>query len=1068
MRITHVIGMAVMLMGAAMAQSQPAGQPARPPSAQAVTPKIVVQALQSGGIDVAAWSADSRFIFTASGFVRELLVWDVARGLIIDRLRLPSENVSPTELMQLHRMELQADGRTLRIEGEVMDLRSANLRGGRAYLVDVASRRISIAPPPALAPMRAGDTWESHLRRRLSALEVIYEGGSDMSRVEALKQLPALPASPDGRWQMLRTAPAFALQGSNGRQRALAVTTEIVGVDDAAMSPDGRRLAMILLGKISAETGIATTRINLFDTSVGRFAEQAQLDGAYDKIRWLNAGQYLAMSQDANDDPRDGAAPGQPSPLRRVDAATGAVVASHPPRCFVVPLPDGSLVGAGLANCRSGVGTDTALARLVNGRWQALPGYVVPKGAHVRAIAASPRGDRLLVATRLDDGDVVVSIVDARNGEVGPAFVLGEKFSMTMAEFSSDGRKVWLMGDAQVSEWTPDAPAPADGAPALRDFDAISVFPSSVTSDGRQLLVAGSVEERIVRIDLQTGKTLSPVEFPGAVAVGFMPGRPVLWSVSLTGQLQYWNARTGQFLMTTTFLPDQHHVTVARDGRYDTNLGPEAENFRWFIPNAPFLSLAPQTFMRDYFEPQLIRKMMDCNSAGNCAQVLRPVPPIAGLNFLLPGVRITDITSAGPGLADVGLEVTEFTAANGQRSGAFGAKLLMNNREVARNPDVAYAATANSLADWRAGNVIDAVRDGATLRWTQQVQVPSDGRPIEFEAYAFNSDRVKSDTVRARWTPPAMAPRPRRAFVLTIGVDDYVEPRLALNFAVADAGVIGERLSAIPGYEMRRTSLVTRRLGDGRMVTVTRADIDAALGILAGFPPGPDQEKLARNGHDGSALDNATPDDIVIISFSGHGHADAAGNFALLPSDVHWPAMAAAPAGSSVISANDLTMWLRAIKAQEIAFIIDACHSGAAVDTPDFKPGPMGDPGLGQLAYDKGLRILAATQADDVALESASLRQGLLTAALGEGLTPTGGPADLNRDGRVRLDEWLRYAVARLPSLNEEVRRGGGPMAQRGVRLVMRAPNTPQPRVQEPSLFDFNPAPSPVVLRGQP
>jgi hypothetical protein len=57
--------------------------------------------------------------------------------------------------------------------------------------------------------------------------------------------------------------------------------------------------------------------------------------------------------------------------------------------------------------------------------------------------------------------------------------------------------------------------------------------------------------------------------------------------------------------------------------------------------------------------------------------------------------------------------------------------------------------------------------------------------------------------------------------------------------------------------------------------------------------------------------------------------------------------------------------------------------------------------------------------------------------------------------------------VARLPSLNEEVRRGGGPMAMRGVRLVMRAPNAAPPRVQEPSLFDFNAAPSPVVLRGQ-
>ena len=160
------------------------------------------------------------------------------------------------------------------------------------------------------------------------------------------------------------------------------------------------------------------------------------------------------------------------------------------------------------------------------------------------------------------------------------------------------------------------------------------------------------------------------------------------------------------------------------------------------------------------------------------------------------------------------------------------------------------------------------------------------------------------------------------------------------------------------------------------------------------------------------------------------------------------------------------TIQLGFMKAAEIAFIIDACHSGAAVNTPDFKPGPMGDASLGQLAFDKGLRILAATQADDVALENAALKQGFLTAALGEGLSDTGGPADLNNDGRIVLDEWLRYAVARLPSLHEDLARGGGAMAARGVRLVMRTP-TAQPKIQEPSLFDFNSAPSPVVLRGR-
>jgi hypothetical protein len=587
-----------------------------------------------------------------------------------------------------------------------------------------------------------------------------------------------------------------------------------------------------------------------------------------------------------------------------------------------------------------------------------------------------------------------------------------------------------------------------------------------IVSDGKTLLAGGGLEESISRATLADGAALPPLAIANVINGGFVPGKPLFWAVSIMGELKLWNTRTWQVLATSHFFRNRRFVTVAADGRYDTNLGPDAAQFRWFVPDEPWRSLAPQSFMRDYFEPRLLQKLTDCTVAGNCARVLKPAPPIAGLNRQLPVVRITEVKSGESGKAVVSVEVRETAdLVSGRRSGVYGMKLLLNNREIARVPDEPYALT-ETLTAWRTANRSSDGDSEGVRRWEQTVLVPTDGRPLEFAAYSFNSDRVKSDTVRLRWTPPPMVPRPRRAFVLTIGVDDYVEPRLALNFAVSDASVIAERLARLPGYEMRQMSLTSGRMRDGRIRTVSREDIDKALGILAGFPAASYRAALAAAGHDASALDNATPDDIVVLSFSGHGFADAAGNFALLPSDARWPAAMTAPAPETVISAADLTMWLRAIAAGEIAFIIDACHSGASVQTPDFKPGPMGDSGLGQLAFDKGLRILAATQADDVALESASLRQGLLTAALGEGLTPEGGPADQNRDGRVLLDEWLRYAVARLPSLNEEVRRGAGPISARGVRLVMRTPSV-APRVQEPSLFDFNAQPSAVMLRGR-
>jgi hypothetical protein len=76
---------------------------------------------------------------------------------------------------------------------------------------------------------------------------------------------------------------------------------------------------------------------------------------------------------------------------------------------------------------------------------------------------------------------------------------------------------------------------------------------------------------------------------------------------------------------------------------------------------------------------------------------------------------------------------------------------------------------------------------------------------------------------------------------------------------------------------------------------------------------------------------------------------------------------------SHLISSDDLSRWLRDVDAGELDMIIDSCFSASAAETPTFKPGPMGSRGLGQLSYDKGMRILAATQANDVALESSKL-----------------------------------------------------------------------------------------------
>jgi uncharacterized caspase-like protein len=69
------------------------------------------------------------------------------------------------------------------------------------------------------------------------------------------------------------------------------------------------------------------------------------------------------------------------------------------------------------------------------------------------------------------------------------------------------------------------------------------------------------------------------------------------------------------------------------------------------------------------------------------------------------------------------------------------------------------------------------------------------------------------------------------------------------------------------------------------------------------------------------------------------------------------------------------------------------------------------------------MRILAATQADNVALESEKLGQGLLTYALvDEGLKAHKAAPD--GKGPITMGAWLRYAEQRVPQLYDDIQAG--------------------------------------------
>jgi hypothetical protein len=264
----------------------------------------------------------------------------------------------------------------------------------------------------------------------------------------------------------------------------------------------------------------------------------------------------------------------------------------------------------------------------------------------------------------------------------------------------------------------------------------------------------------------------------------------------------------------------------------------------------------------------------------------------------------------------------------------------------------------------------------------------------------------------------------------------------------------------------------------------TKAALRAVLTLLAGRQLTDQQRKSLPPGAE--KLGKAMPDDLVVLTVSSHGYTTSDGMFYLIPSD------SGKTDGTIIdkslfarwISSDELAAWLREVDAGEIAMIVDTCHSAATVEAPGFKPGPMGSRGLGQLAYDKGMRILAASQANDVALESDKIQQGLLTYALVQEGLEQGKAAPAGSNGTIPLETWLQYGVDRVPKLFDDIRAGrivkhdvtareerreGKTLSRNtGIAVQLSSAGTSsldKPRAfQQPTLFDFKRGPTTSLL----
>src|SRR5579872_2003518 len=686
---------------------------------------------------------------------------------------------------------------------------------------------------------------------------------------------------------------------------------------------------------------------------------------------------------------------------------------------------------------------------------------------------------------------------------------------ITSTSFSKDGQRLLSSTADGVAEmWK------------VKDKSQVSLFTghegaiasARLSRDEKLVMTSGS--DKTVRVwDANSGKELH--KFLGhedSVVGGIFLNQPrFAASVSLDRTTKIWDVRSMEPVATIVGATSGAWDVAAADGRFDSNTLEGDTPLHWIADDNQDHALPLEIFMRDYYEPRLLPRLLECRVAlevhpDACQKEFPAVRQLADLNRVQPGVEIVSVKEgSSPDLAEVTVEVSP---ADGefQRDGktvkrhtdVYDLRLFRGGQLVGQEPELSpeveaslkngVVLTPEELNDWKTVRQVKPVAgrvtlDAATgkLRRTFTVRVPHGqaGKEIQFTAYAFNEDRVKSQTAPHAYTVPADAgPVKRRAYVITMGVNAYENADWDLHFGASDAKLMRDALvSRLKNqqYEVVPVTLVSDckdagcpEDGDRGVAEdhASRAALHAVLEALSGHTLSAELKNSLPPG--GEKVVKAQPDDLVILTVSSHGYTSKEGMFYIVPSD------SGKTDGHGLteelrhkwISSDELSAWLRDVDAGDLAMIVDTCHSASTVEEPGFKPGPMGSRGLGQLAYDKGMQILAASQANDVALESEKLKQGLLTYALVHDGLAAKQAADPTTK-KITLDGWLQYGVDRVPTLYQQVLAGKVQTFAEGSKDVSvnehLSGGTSSIRkagaFQQPSLFNFQKSKNELILQ---
>ncbi|MFK8044842.1 MAG: caspase family protein, partial [Crocinitomicaceae bacterium] len=541
------------------------------------------------------------------------------------------------------------------------------------------------------------------------------------------------------------------------------------------------------------------------------------------------------------------------------------------------------------------------------------------------------------------------------------------------------------------------------------------------SEDGQQVLTA-SWDGKIKLWHTLTGMQLAKFNHKGApvYAVNFSKDQQQIISGDGDRKVKFWDIKTGELVSQLSgHISAITDIKITTDGRFMITRGAKGEVIVW-----------------DYYSKKQLYTYMQINQ--NDWLVTTPSGHFDGskaaLNLVnyVSGMEVVSLGSLFDKYYTPGLAKRVMKGEIMNDSGENFNSLIKNRPELAfqitRNKkrtailkndstitsksasfliDVAIVENGDGISEikiYNNGKLIDSesTEKDLVFRGTKEYAKTFEVELIDginnLKAIATSKKKIESDPITLQVMFDGEAAK-TDLYIFSIGINSYKNSNYNLSYAVKDAQDFSKAVSK--GGTTLFNKVHTYSLEDSK---ATKAEIESMFKEL---------------------IEKVGPEDVFVFYYAGHGVMSSASE--ATQSDFYIMAHNVTSFfGESIlkqegVSATELLDFSRQISAQKQLFVLDACHSGGALNVLASRGADSREKAIAQLARNTGTFFLTASQDVEYANESGDLKHGLFTYALLEVLEGdvkwlTGN----GQDNKITVNEMKTYVEERVPELSEK------------------------------------------------